>query len=134
MKTILKAYTFSAIALFLGMTIVGTLDVGQGADGFLITSGALALLNMFGKPVLKIILLPINMITFGLFSWVSNVIILYVLDRFIPFVSLSPWEFPGISYHGVAIASFQLNMWQTYIATSLIIAIIGNFLHWLSSK
>lgn len=132
MKTILRTFVENAIALWIAMSIVSTLDIKNGADGFIIATVALSLLNMIAKPILKIILLPLNFITFGLFSWATNVVVLYLLIRFVPFITLSPWKFPAFSYHGLSVASIKFNDWQTYIATSLIIAIIGNFLKAIS--
>ncbi|MBI2612175.1 phage holin family protein, partial [Candidatus Gottesmanbacteria bacterium] len=123
-----------AIALYFTTSAITTFKIGLGADGFFITSAALSILNIIAKPIFKIILLPLNIATFGLFSWIANVAILYLLVRFLPSVSLSPWKFPGLSYHGITISSFNLNDWQTYIATALSLAIIVNFLTWISHK
>jgi len=50
----------------------------------LIASVVLTILNSIVKPALKILLLPINIITLGLFSWVINVLILWLLIAIVP--------------------------------------------------
>ncbi len=47
---------------------------------FLILGIILGLLNYFIKPILKIITLPLTIITFGLFSFVVNIALLFVVD------------------------------------------------------
>ncbi len=43
-----------------------------------IVAVVLALLNLFLKPILKIIAIPLNALTLGLFTFVINMIILYI--------------------------------------------------------
>jgi putative membrane protein len=45
--------------------------------------GVLVLLNIFVKPILKILTLPLNCLTFGLFSFVINFIVVYLADQMI---------------------------------------------------
>ncbi len=45
-----------------------------------LVGGVLGLINFFIKPVLKIITLPLRMLTFGLFSLVINMLMVWVVD------------------------------------------------------
>jgi putative membrane protein len=45
---------------------------------------ALALLNLLIRPFLMVLCIPLNVITFGLFSIVINAIILYTAAYFVP--------------------------------------------------
>ena len=45
-----------------------------------LVGGVLGLINFFLKPVLKIITLPLRMLTFGLFSLVINMGIIWIVD------------------------------------------------------
>ena len=45
-----------------------------------LVGSVLGLINFFLKPVLKIITLPLRMLTFGLFSLVINMLIVWVVD------------------------------------------------------
>jgi len=45
-----------------------------------LVGGVLGLINFFLKPVLKIITLPLRMLTFGLFSLVINMLMVWVVD------------------------------------------------------
>jgi len=132
MKNIIRIFIYNSLALYLAIQILGTIQISDMPDGFIITAGALTLLNMLIKPILKIIVLPINLITFGLLSWIVNVGILYILVSFVSYVNIQPLQFAGFSYHGISVSAFSLNDWQTYIATSLLIAIIESFAKWLT--
>lgn len=49
-----------------------------------IASVVLTVLNEIVRPALKILFLPINVITLGIFSWFINVIILWLLIAIVP--------------------------------------------------
>jgi len=49
----------------------------------LIVGACLTLFNMFIKPIIKILTLPINMLTLGLFSLVVNGVVFWYMGKFI---------------------------------------------------
>jgi putative membrane protein len=49
----------------------------------LIVGACLTLFNMFIKPIVKILTLPINMLTLGLFSLVINGVVFWYMGKFI---------------------------------------------------
>ena len=50
----------------------------------LLIGSALGLINFFIKPVLKMITLPLRILTFGLFSLVINMVMVWTVDIFFP--------------------------------------------------
>ncbi len=46
----------------------------------LFAGGVLGFLNFFVKPILKIITLPLRILTLGLFSFIINIVIVYFVD------------------------------------------------------
>lgn len=79
----------NALAIYLAAFFVP----GVSADGdwklFLIAGVALSLINTFIRPVLKIISLPLIILTFGFFSIVINILTIWLLTRFIPELIIS---------------------------------------------
>ena len=60
---------------------------GVKVDGFeyaMLIAIVLALLNVFVKPLLKIIAFPLNVLTFGLFNFSINFVLLMLVAYFIP--------------------------------------------------
>lgn len=56
-----------------------------GEIKYLIFAGIfLGLINFFLKPILKIITLPLRVLTFGLFSLVINMLMIWAVDIFFP--------------------------------------------------
>ena len=60
---------------------------GVKVDGFeyaMLIAAALTLLNIFVKPLLKLIAFPLNLLTFGLFNFSINFVLLMIAAYFIP--------------------------------------------------
>lgn len=101
MKIILKL-AVNVVALYL----VAYLVPGVKFDSFstlLIASLVIGLINTFIKPIVKLLTLPINLMTLGLFTFVINVVLLL----FAAFIV------PGFSIDGLIaaiVASFLLSL------------------------
>ncbi|MDO8424605.1 MAG: phage holin family protein [bacterium] len=58
--------------------------LNQSWQVLVLTGGALGLMNTIVKPILKAVTLPLRIITFGLFSFVINILIVWVADIIFP--------------------------------------------------
>lgn len=61
--------------------VTGFIFKGNFID-LMIVAGILTIINIFIRPILKLILGPLIVLTFGLFTIVINAVILYLLDIF----------------------------------------------------
>ena len=60
---------------------------------FVLFMAALTLLNIFVKPILKLITLPLSCMTMGLFSFVVNFIIVYMADKTVDQFAFVNWKY-----------------------------------------
>jgi putative membrane protein len=110
MKDIIKKW----FILSLGIYIASALLTGFSADtatAIIVASALLGIMNVFIKPVLLLITLPINLLTLGLFTFVINAVLLY-------FVS---WIVKGLI----------IDSFLTALVASIIISIISVTVEWL---
>ena len=54
---------------------------------------ALVILNTFVKPILKLFTFPLNCLTFGLFSFFVNFIIVYFADELVDSLEFTNWKY-----------------------------------------
>lgn len=90
------------------------------------------LINLILVPLLKLLLLPLNLLTVGIFAWVTNVLALYALTTIVSDFQLTPYTFPGFSGNGLTISSYELSPFLVAIAASFLIGTATHFLQWLS--
>ncbi len=84
----------------------------------ILASLVLTLLQKIVKPILKVLFLPINIVTLGLFSLVLNVFLLW----------LATFLVPGLQIQAMKIAGVGLGKFGTLLFFSFIISFVQNFL------
>lgn len=90
------------------------------------------LINLILVPLLKILLLPLNLLTLGIFAWITNVLALYALTTVISDFQLVPYTFPGFNFNGLIIPEYELSPFLVAVVASFLIGVITHFLQWLA--
>ena len=78
----------NSIALGIAHWLVPGFVINGGLKEFVIAGFVLGLLNLFIRPVLKLISTPVIILTLGVFSLVINGFLLWLVSYFIDFVSI----------------------------------------------
>lgn len=92
---------------------------------------AFMLVNALLVPLVRILLLPLNLLTLGLFAWLANVLAFYALVRLDSNFQIEPFFFPGSTFNGFIIPSAHLTPFQVVIVASLVIGAIIHCAGWL---
>lgn len=117
---------YSATRLLPGLTYTG------GFKSLIIGAFVFMLINWFLVPFLKILFLPLNLLTVGLFAWLINVLALYALTTIVSDFALLPFSFNGFYTSGFSIPPMELSSFWVAVLASLIIGVITHFLQWLA--
>lgn len=84
----------------------------------LLAALVLTILNSIVKPILSLLLLPINIVTLGLFSVVLNVALLWLATYLVPGFQILPTSFFGL----------ELNYFFTLLLISFLIGFIQSII------
>ena len=87
MKTFLKILLTALAVVVLANIIPGVEVTGYGAA--IIVAVVIALLNLFVRPLLIFFTLPATIVTFGLFLFVINAIIILLADKLVDVFAVS---------------------------------------------
>lgn len=130
MKSLLKTMIFTTLSLyaisrmFPGVQFAGT--------SVLITTGVvLTLLMIIGRPVLKILLLPVNIITFGLFAWMINIIVLFLATLLVPGFTIGTIQVPSLVVGPFLFPAFEFSRFWSLFVVSLLISLGNGILGWI---
>lgn len=132
MKHIVRVFLFNVFALWLSSQILPTITAPGGVSVILFAGLVLSILMLIVHPILKILFIPINILTFGLLSWFINVVVIYLLTIFVPELHVNPWVFPGGSWAGFIIPPLHFTYFTALIASSFLISTITDVLHYVS--
>lgn len=131
MKTIARAIFIYTLSLFLMPSLIPGVQIKGGFLTLIIGGVALALMFLIIKPILNFITLPVNLVTLGLFSIFTNVLILYILTVFISGISIIPFTYPRVEYFGFTIPEIHFPMFFAYLYTGFVLSFIDSFFSWL---
>jgi putative membrane protein len=131
MKTILRSIAiFTFILYFLPQMIPG-LTIHGGFVSLLIGAVTLAFMFLIIKPILTIISFPVNLVTMGLFSIVTNAFILYLLTVVVTDITIDAFTYNRVEFLGIIIPKLQFNTFFAYLYTAFVLAIINSGIRWL---
>lgn len=129
MKRVLKSFLFSTIALFGSAQIIEGFSFGNDPTTLVVAAVVFGVVNSFLKPILKLITLPFNLMTFGLFSVLINVALLYLTVQIVPGLSVEAFYFPGMEiklpfeYANLVVPPLNIPTVGALLLTSIVISI-----------
>ena len=111
----------AAALYFVSLMLDGDFAITGGIQGYFVTAFIFGFINALVKPILKIIALPLILMTFGLFTLVLNIVVLF-LARY----ALNVLQFQGIGIEFKHIAAF--------FYASLLLGVANLLISWLTDK
>ena len=117
MRYLLKTFIFNALSFYV-LSLVFQGIKYPSLTVLLYAAVAFSLLNVFVKPILKILTFPINLITFGLFSSLLNVLILYLVTQFVPEFRIVAFTLKSYEVFGFHTPILYLSSFWAYFAVS----------------
>ena len=124
----MKRWFVSVFALWFTSSVFPGFRLSPGLTGLFISGCILSLLLVIIKPILSILFIPINFLTFGLASWIINVIVIYILTILSPVLHITPWTFPGIQWGSLTLSSIYLSYASSLVVSTVIMTIFSNIL------
>ncbi|TSC86832.1 MAG: membrane protein [Microgenomates group bacterium Gr01-1014_7] len=87
---IIVALVINALALLLTAYVVPGFKVDNFTTA-LLAAVVLGVVNTFIKPVLSYVTAPLTIVTLGLFTFVVNAIVLFIVSYFVPGLMIGGW-------------------------------------------
>src|SRR3989344_5791540 len=118
-QSLLNSFTLYLV----GLVYPGIL-VPQALIDLLLAGLIFSLVNRLVKPVIKLFLLPLNLVTLGLFSWIVNVIVLFIMTKLVSGLSVTGFTMSATNYSGFAAPALSISPIVSYILASVLISLI----------
>jgi putative membrane protein len=110
MKTLIN-FIVSALAIFVTAYLLPGVHV-TGYATYFIVAIVLAAINIFLKPILKLLTLPLSIVTLGLFSIVLNALLVMLADRLVPGFSVDSFLTAILFGLVLSVVSFVLKRFE----------------------
>lgn len=131
MKRILKHFVIDTVTLYVISQGISGMNFVGGIQTLFLTGAVLSLSQMIIRPLINLLILPINLITFGLFKWVSYAITLYLVTLLVSGFKISSFNYPGMSSYWFNIPQVSLDGFLAFIAFSFVISTVSSIIVWL---
>lgn len=131
MRGIVKHFVINIVTLYLVTQWFSGLTIANGTVGLIVAGVGLTLANFLARPIINLLLLPINLITFGLFRWVASIFTLYIVTLVVPGFAIANFHFGGLSTQWVDLPSANFAGFMALVAFSFIISLFSSLIHWV---
>ena len=111
MRSLLIRWLVLAIAIAVTAALVDGIDIDGGAGGLLAVAALFGLVNAVIRPLVRLLALPIRVMTLGLVSFVINGLMLLITD----------WLLDVLDVGG---------LWNAIVA-AIVISVVSTLLNWL---
>ncbi|HEX7017465.1 MAG TPA: phage holin family protein [Patescibacteria group bacterium] len=116
----IRPFLATGLTLFLLAFLLPTINYDNWIT-LLIASVVLTIINSLLKPILKLLTLPLNLVTFGVFGVVLNVGLLWLLTYLVP----------GFSIQSMVIAGVPITFFFSLLLTSVLISFIHRLIRFI---
>lgn len=106
--------------------LISGFHIQSDYKSYFISAIIFLLFNLLVAPIIKLLLLPINLLTLGLFRWLTQVIVIYLFDIFYIGITISHYYFPGLSNNFFAIPAMEINFFWTLVLSALVMSTTYN--------
>ncbi len=131
MRKLLKYWFISALSLLAVAQISNVFHFSNGYFTLVEVAFFLTVFEYFLKPLVKLLLLPINVITLGGLRWLIDVLALFLAGAIIPSFQIKTFLFPGIQSNGLIIPNYSFHGFWSYVVAAFSLNLLIGLFRWL---
>ena len=121
------------ISFYFAVQYFPGIGYGNKTENLLLLAATFAFLALVVKPVIKVLLLPFNLLTMGGIGSLLNLGLIFLLTFIFPFFTVGSFHFPGGIYLGTGLPEFTSNFLLTASLFSLTTSIGASLIYYLIS-
>lgn len=132
LRLLLRSVFINLIGIYICTQILsGVIIFLGGYQTLLMAAVGIAAANLVVRPIVNLLLLPLHLITLGLFRWIANLVSLYLVTWLIPNLQIRPFTFAGTDLTYIVIPQIHFSAFGAFIITTLILTATFHVLYWL---
>jgi putative membrane protein len=131
MKFLLRHFAIYTFSLYLLQFIISGMVINGGLATLFIGGALLTAMFLVLKPIMNLLSFPLNIITLGFVSTITNILILYLLTVFIPSISILPFTFQGAQIAGFIIPRIAFSTFFAYAVSAVTLVVTVSLFSWI---
>lgn len=133
MRSLLIKILATMASFYATALLIGGFRIEQTWQSYLISALFFLLFNLLITPLIKLLLLPINLLTLGLFRWLGSVLALYVFDLLYTGISIGSYVFAGYTSSLLSLSPATIASFWVYCLSALVMSVTYNLVSLLLS-
>ena len=118
----------TAASFYVAQYFLSGIQLDATWSAYLVASLVFVIFNFVLSPIIKLLLLPINLLTLGLFRWLSNVLVLYLFDLVYDGISITGYNFAGYNSSIISLPAGYLGLFWVLVLASFIMSLTYSFI------
>lgn len=132
LRLFLRTIGINLASIYLASQILSNvISYVGGYRTLLMAAVAIAVVNLFVRPVVNLLLLPIHLVTLGVFRWVANLITLYIVTWLVPNLQIHAFTFPGVNLQYVIIPTINFSPFGAFVVATFTLTVTFHFMYWI---
>lgn len=127
-----RSIAINLASLYIITKIISNVFTIEGGVGkFLLAALAISIANLIVRPIVNLFLLPLNLVTLGLFRWLANVAVLFVATKLVPEMQIHTFTSSPVSLPFLIIPSIDFSKFGAFLFVSLALSVVFHITYWL---
>ncbi len=132
LRLFLRTIAMNLASVWLAAEILsGVITYIGGYQTLLLAALVIAVVNLFVRPVVNLLLLPIHLVTLGVFRWLANLVTLYIVTWLVPNLQIHSFTFPGVNLYYLIVPSISFSAFGAFIVATLTLTFTFHFMYWI---
>lgn len=128
MRHSVRIFIFSCFALFLTSYWNKGFLLPETVEQFGKTALVLTFVFVLIRPIAKVIFLPLNVLTLGIFNFVFYLFVLHIMANSYNLFTITDWKFGGLTFLSLAIPPSHISYGMNLVLSSVSLSSIINVL------
>lgn len=120
---LLKTLIISVIVLFAVTKVIPGVSYQDDISVLLQAALVFSVIQVIIVPLLNLLAVPLNLLSFGLASMIINAGLFYAISYVVPAFTFSPFDFPGYVSGALVVPAFSVPQYGTVLLASLVVSI-----------
>lgn len=126
MRSLIVKVIATMVSFYATQALVAGFHIDGSWQAYLLAAIVFLLFNLLVAPIIKLLLLPINLLTLGLFRWLTQVLVIYLFDLFYTGITISGYYFAGYHSSLLALPAGNLVSFWVYCLSALVMSVSYN--------
>lgn len=126
MRSLIVKIVATMVSFYITASLIAGFRIDPSWQSYLISALIFLLFNLLVTPLIKLLLLPINLLTLGLFRWITQVIVIYLFDVLYTGITISSYYFAGFSTSVLALPAGNISAFWVYCLSALVMSVSYN--------